>query len=212
MNTPALIIVLSSTPRSFLKYICRYLRVLSTELKPGPMHGAQSLLFDELGAVFNKYHVTLSHFDRILSEVESIIKTTYISSQMSDAERKNAEKEMLVAATVPSVLVAVLESFLTVSLDGLRAEVNEAELFFADISWLGLSDDRRSDAWRKNHVLDVFRKVELPRGATIRRCTRCCAVMEHVRMLHGGNSWSANMQRACLCGAWWMMTRDEDLG
>lgn len=211
MNTPALALVLSSTPRSFLKYNCRYLRVLSAELKPAQMHGAQRLLFDELGAVFKKYHVSIIQFERILSELESVIKNAYVSSQMSEVQRKTAEKEMLVAATVPSVLVSVLESFLTFSLDSLREEVNEAELFFFDISWLGLSDDRRSDAWRKDHVLDVFRKVELPRGAKIRRCTRCCAVMEHVRMQQG-SPWSMTLQRWCLCGAWWMMTRDEDVG
>ncbi|MCJ1266503.1 mediator complex subunit [Lobaria immixta] len=211
MNTPALALVLSSTPRSFLKYNCRYLRVLSTELKPAQVHGAQRLLFDELGAVFKKYHVTIMQFDRILSELDSVIKNAYVSSQMSEVQRKTAEKEMLVAATVPSVLVSVLESFLTFSLDSLREEVNEAELFFSDTSWLGLSDDRRSDAWRKDHVLDVFRKVELPREAKIWRCTRCGAVMEHVRMLQG-SPWSMNLQRWCLCGAWWMMTRDEDVG
>lgn len=212
MNTPALALVLSSTARSFFKYNCRYLRLLSTELKPGQTHGAQSLLFDELGAVFKKYHVSLIQFDRILTELDSIIKTAYVSSQMSEANRKNAEKEILIAATVPSVLVPVLESFLTFSLDNLRVEVNEAELFFADLSWVGLSDDRASAAWRKDHMLDVLRKVELPREARIRRCTRCCAVMEHVRVVQGTSPWSLNMQRWCLCGSWWMMMRDEDVG
>ena len=189
MNTPALALVLSSTPRSFFKYNCRHLRFLSTELKPGQTHGAQSLLFDELGAVFKKYHVSLIQFERILTELDSIIKTAYVSSQMSEADRKSAEKEILIAATVPSVLVPVLESFLTFSLDNLRAEVNEAELFFTDLSWIGLSDDRASAAWRKDHMLDVLRKVELPREAKIRRCTRLC-----------------------LCGSWGMIMRDEDVG
>lgn len=211
MNTPALALVLCSTPRSFLKCMCRYLRMLSTELRSGQTHGAQRQLSDELGAIFRKYPVTLMHFERILSEFDTMIKNAYISSQMSDADRKNAEKEMLVAATVPSVLVSVLESFLTFSLDNLRDEVNEAEVFFADISWLGLSDDGRSDRWRKDHVLDVLRKVELPREAKIRRCTRCCAVVENVLVLHGTSPWLGNMQRWCLCGAWWMMTRNEDV-
>lgn len=185
--------------------------MLSTELRSGQTHGGQRQLSDELGAILKKYPVTLMHFDRILSELDTIIKNAYISSQMSDADRKHAEKEMLVAATVPSVLVSVLESFLTFSLDNLRDEVNEAEFFFADISWLGLSDDGRSDAWRRNNVLDVLRKEELPREATIRRCTRCCAVVENVLVLHGTSPWLGNMQRWCLCGAWWMMTRNEDV-
>lgn len=212
MNTPALALVLSSTSRSFLRYNCRHLRVLSTECKPSQTHGAQSLLHDELMAIFKQHHVTLIQFDRMLSELDSIIKTAYNRSQTSDADRKSAEKEMLVAATVPGVLVSVLQPFLTFSLDQLRKEVDEAELFFADISWLGLSDDRRSDAWRKDHVLDVFRKVELPRSAKIRTCTRCCAVMEDARVLNGASPWLVNLQRWCLCGAWWMMKRDGDSG
>lgn len=211
MNTPALALVLSSLARSYLKYNCRYLRLMSAELKSGRTYGAQTLLSDELEAVLNNYHVTIQQFEGILSELDFIIKTAYVSSQMSEADRKNAEKELLIAATVPSVLVSGLGSFLTFSLEKLRGEVDEAELYFSDISWLGLSDDGRSDAWRKNHVLDVFRRVELPREAKIRRCTRCGAVTQHVRMVNG-SPWTPNLQRWCLCGAWWMMTRDQDRG
>lgn len=117
---------------------------------------------------------------------------------------------MLVSATVPSMLMPVVESFLTRTLDEFRDEVKELELFFTDISWLGLSDDGRSDAWKSEHVLDVLRKVVLPKEARLRRCTRCCAVMEDVYPQRGTSLWMTTMQRTCYCGDWWLVVDNAE--
>lgn len=205
MNSPALSLVLVSSSRSFLKYNCRQLRSLHMEAKSSHAYGSQRQIFREVEAIFEEYPVTVLQFERLLSELDSNIKTAYLTSQISDTDRRNTEKEMLVSARIPSVLTSALESFLMTTVDHLREEVNEAELYFVDISWLGLCDDSSSDFWRMNHVLDILRKVELPKEAQIRRCTRCCARMEDKHQQKGVSIWFLNMQRTCFCGNWWMI-------
>lgn len=205
MNTPALSIILISTSRSFLKYNCRFLRGLHAEAKSSQTHGPQRQAFRELEAVFEESPVTVLQFEQLLSELDSGIKTAYLTSQTSDSDRKIAEKEMLVSAKTPSILIPALESFLTTAVENLRGKINEAELYFTDISWLGLSDDSRSNYWRKNHILDVLRKIELPKGGRLKRCTRCCAIVEDKTPQKGSSLWMLNLQRTCFCGNWWMV-------
>lgn len=201
-NTPALSLVLISSSRCFLKYNCRYLHSLHTESKNHEKYGPQRAAFRELEAIFEDSPVTVIQFERLLTALDHNIKNAYTSSNTNPVDRKNTEKEMLVSATVPSMLLPVVGSFLTKTLDEFREEVDELELFFTDISWLGLSDDRRSDVWRREHVLDGLRKVVLPREAPLKRCTRCCAVMED-SYLRGTPPWMLNMQRTCYCAGWW---------
>lgn len=209
-NTPALSLILVSSSRCFLKYNCRYLRSLDAESRSNQHYGPQGQVFRDLEAIFEDSPVTVTQFERLLTVIDHSIKDLYVSSQTTVIDRKIIEKEMLISATVPVILMPVVESFLTRTLDEFRAEVNELELYFTDISWLGLSDDERSDAWKREHVLDMLRKVELPKGARLRRCTRCCAVMEDVYPSRGTSFWMLTMQRTCYCGDWWMAVDHED--
>ena len=204
-NTPALSLILISFSRCYLKYNCRFLRTLHAESQKYYPPSPQRRTFREVEAIFDASPVTVIQFDRMLAIIDLSIKELYISSNTNDTDRQNTEKEMLVSAAIPRLLLPAVESFLTTSLDEFRDEVNELELFFTDISWLGLSDDRRSDAWKSEHVLDALRKVELPKEARLRRCTRCCAVMEDVYPQRGTSLWMTTMQRTCYCGDWWLV-------
>lgn len=210
MNTPALSLILVSSSRLFLKYICRFFRNLTKELENNQNLGSRRQSFRELEAIFEAYPVTILQFDRIVSEADVRIKNAYQSAQTSDLDRKNIENEMLVSAVVPDVLMPALETFLITTLDALREEINEAELFFTDVSWLGLSDDRKSDAWKKDHVLDATRKVELRKNVPTRRCTRCCSMMEDVSPPRGTNLGVMTLHRTCFCGNWWMAVDARD--
>lgn len=204
-NSPALSLVLNSFSRCYLKYICRFLRTLHAESKKHYPPGLQRRAFREIEAIFDTSPVTIIQFDHMLTIIEQSIKEFYISSKTNDTDRQNSEKEMLVSAAIPSMLMPLVESFLMKTLDEFRDEVNELELFFTDISWLGLSDDRRSEAWKSEHVVDALRKVVLPKEARLRRCARCCALMEDVYPQRGTSLWMTTMQRTCYCGEWWLV-------
>lgn len=207
LNSPALSLILISSSRAFLRYNCRGLRGLSLAARQTYPPGDQSRAFRHLEAIFEDSPVNVSQFERILAEFDSGIKKTYQASAFSEADRQSAEKEMLIAADIPEALVQVVQQLLTSALDNLKNEIDPAALYFTDHSWLGLADDTRSEAYRQEHVVDAIHKVELDvtPEMRLRRCTRCCAIMEDVMPQKGNSLWMVNMQRMCFCGSLWML-------
>lgn len=128
---------------------------------------------------------------------------------MSEAERTDIEKKMLISGSVPPKLWPAIESLLTKTLKFVGDDINRAALYFHDISWIGLSDDKASDRWRKEHQLDIVRKTEVPTRAKVKRCTRCCSVMEDSAPQKGTTGYLVNLRRYCVCGNWWMDMEDE---
>lgn len=172
-------------------------------------HSSQDPTWRELGAMFSRAPNPLHQFERVIADVESSVRTIYDTNQISDADRKETERDMLISGSVPSKLWPAVESLVTKTIRAVKEEVNIAEFYFHDISWLGLSDDKVSDQWRKEHRLDVIRKIEVPRRAAIRQCTRCCSVMEDTMPPKGTAGFLVNMWRSCVCGNWWMIVKDE---
>ncbi|KAI9871901.1 MAG: mediator complex subunit [Pleopsidium flavum] len=217
LNSPALPLVMISASRTFLKYNCRGLRGLGTTAhRTFQVHAQGDTLqsFKSLEDVIDRSPIEVHQFEKILADIEGKIKKTYSHHSggggISDADRARVEKEMLIGADIPDVLMPVVQHLLTTALDNLRKDIDPAALYFADHSWLGLSDDRRSDAYKREHVVDAIRKVPLRKGAKVRRCTRCCAYMEDVLPQKGSSMWMTSMQRMCFCGSLWMLVGKGD--
>jgi len=202
-----------SASRTFLKYNCRGLRGLGTTAHRNFQAHAQGenlQSFKSLEDVIERSPIEVHQFEKILADIEGKIKKTYQHSGMSEADRARVEKEMLISADIPEVLMPVVHHLLTTALDNLRNDIDPAALYFADHSWLGLSDDRRSDAYKRDHVVDAIRKIPLRKGAKLRRCTRCCAYMEDVLPQKGSSMWMTSMQRMCFCGSLCMLIGEND--
>ncbi|KAL8983314.1 MAG: hypothetical protein Q9177_005008, partial [Variospora cf. flavescens] len=110
--------------------------------------------------MFSRSPVPLPSFEKLLAEVDSNVRHVYDSENVPDAERKDIETNMLISGTVHRRLWPAVEALLTKTVSALREETNVAELYFHDVSWLGLSDDGASDRWKTEHRLDVIRKTE----------------------------------------------------
>lgn len=157
------------------------------------------------------------HFEKILSELDSSIRSAYQSASVSDTDRKATEKRMLVGGEVPEVLMPAVRTLLGKGVEGLREEVDVAELHFADFAWLGLGgegeesrlpdEDEDGDGVgrlkREKVRVDAVRKVVLGPEARVRRCTRCFALMED-KPPATRNVGILQSVRMCLCGDWWM--------
>ncbi|KZF26413.1 hypothetical protein L228DRAFT_257858 [Xylona heveae TC161] len=206
LNSPALFLVLCSVPRLFLRYNVRGIRSVhtaahrSSRLGPSSEHW-QALL--RIAEGLEESPVPIVLFDRVLNEMDQAIKSAYQGSGMSDAERNQAEKEMLIHGDIPDALVPVISRLLTDTLNKIAMEMDPAEIYFVDHSWLDLSDDLRTDAYRRQHRVDAIRKVPLSGSATLRRCTRCCLYMEDFIPQRTG--WLSGLQMRCLCGNLWML-------
>ena len=204
----ALQLVLASVPRTFLRYNMRGLRGLSSTSNKGmqfSQKGEQKQAFTSVIAVIDSSVVKVTQFERLLSELDSDIKTAYQSNAVSDGDRALAEKRLLIKAEIPPGFMSVVNRLLTTTLNWLRKEIDPAALYFADYRWLGLSDDKATDAFRESRTIDALRKVVLSDDVKLRRCTRCCAYMEDVPHTRGGTPWGANMQKMCFCGSMWML-------
>ena len=169
----------------------------------------QNPTWREVAAIFAKSPVPIHIFEKVLEDVEKNIRSIYDSNQIPEAERKDIEKNMLISGAVPPKLWPAMEALLTKTLTSIEDDIDRAGLYFHDLSWLGLSDDRASDQWRKAHRLDVIRKIGLPAGAKVKRCTRCCSVMEDAAPQKGTTSWLMSLWRNCVCGNWWMELEEE---
>ncbi|KAL8760778.1 MAG: hypothetical protein Q9184_003063 [Pyrenodesmia sp. 2 TL-2023] len=206
LNTPALALLFVSQSRLLFKYNFRFFRNLGVEITQQRPHNPT---WRELGSIFSKSPVPLQQFERVLAEVDANVRGVYESEQIPEADRKEIEKGMLITGFVSPRLWPAVEALLTKTLKSLREEVDVAELYFHDASWLGLSDDKASDRWRTEHRLDVIRKVELSKRARLRQCTRCCSVMEDTPPPNWTAGLLVNMWRTCVCGNWWMSMKDE---
>ena len=204
-NSPALSLVLISSSRSLLRYNCRGLRGIDAQSKSHPSSESQFRVFCELQSIFQKRPVSVNHFEHIISDVDREVNLAYANAHTTDEGRQVTEREMLVSGEIPDLLMPVVSYLFSKILQRTQLEVNVAELAFWDISPLGLSDDRRSDAWRKVDALDAHRKVKLPRGVQLRRCVRCCALMEDSLPYRGSSAWLSSMAKICVCGSLWML-------
>lgn len=108
--------------------------------------------------------VAVPHFERVLMEVDTSIKVAYQAASASDTERQLVEKHLLVKGEIPAALMPAVEKLLTTSMDTLREEIDPAALYFADHSWLGMSDDQATRKWGMTHTVDSVRKVVLSRS------------------------------------------------
>lgn len=210
-----------SSSRTFLRLTCVNLRpffnAVTSQQDPGPL----GLAYRELEAVFQKSLVTFAQFERLLLQVERTILGTYelaginhndTEQHKSEKEkRNNIEKDMLVRATIPPIMIDVVKALLTTTISNLKEEINVAELYFLDLGWLGLTYDKSCNRWREKHPLDVMKKTQLTNTAKTKRCTRCGSLAEDANPPHnkGMYQMAVILQRFCVCGSWFMVGEEE---
>ncbi|KAL8701035.1 MAG: hypothetical protein Q9224_000687 [Gallowayella concinna] len=160
-NTPALALLFVSQSRLLFKYNLRFFRGIHAEATQTRSHNPT---WREVANMFSTSPFPPHQFEKVIAEVESSVRSIYASNEVSDTERRTVEKNMLVSGTVPSRLWPAVESLLTQTLKTVEGDISRADLYFHDISWIGLSDDPASDQWRKGHRLDIVRKIEVRKG------------------------------------------------
>ena len=206
-TSPALLLMLISSSRAFLKFICNSMRgPLGGIIKGQKGSTPLTLAYRELDAVFQRAPVTVSQFEILLSHLNTGIKTIY--SGVTEVDPSLIERDMLVKAEIPAVFISSVREVLTVTAKKLKEEVNVAEIYFKNIGWLGLTDDQSSKRWRMQHPIDIMRKVELKLHKPVKRCTRCGSVSEDTQPQRG-TLVMMTLQRHCLCGGWWIAVGEE---
>ncbi|KAL9130982.1 MAG: hypothetical protein Q9217_000971 [Psora testacea] len=210
-QSPALPLLFISTSRAMFRYNCRYIRVLAAESEKHRDSTPLSKAYRELDIILQRSPVSLQQFEKVLNQVDDSIKIAYQSSTSGEADRRNAEKDMLIRAEIPQNLIEPVKQLLYQTVVSLRCEINEAELYFMDVGGLGLTNDNTSMKRNREHPTDVIQKTPLRREAKVRRCIRCSAFMEDVLPQRNGNPILALLGRTCCCGSFWMLIESDEV-
>ncbi|KAI9891164.1 MAG: mediator complex subunit [Vezdaea aestivalis] len=204
-NSCALPLIMASAPRKLLRYNVKALRSLpklvnATFNAHGGPSSTQRQALQVLTGILEGSAVPIAQIDGLLAEIDGLTKTAYEEAKFALDARSEAEKALVLTGLVPQPLVRVVETLFGRLLPALADDANREALYFGDFMWLGLVDRKRTVG---KVVVDVLRKITLQKGAALRRCTRCCAVMEDCAP-PPAVMWLTHMQKACVCGSLWM--------
>ncbi|KAF3385576.1 Mediator of RNA polymerase II transcription subunit 16 [Penicillium rolfsii] len=222
-----LLILLSSMSRAFMRFICRGLRGLRNgfeQINPAMLEPESRTYYIDICQALETSPVRVDIYEKFLAGVDSAVKHAYQGSGFGDAERPSPEKELLVNARIPPVLISAVETLLSQTVPSIRSEINRKDIVLGDYSWLGFGNDPRTAAYRKRRDVDILMKIPLrpdaPGGGDTlgagggaqmlrrRRCVRCCEVSGDggrprtgpwTKMMH-----RLNLLRTCACGGAWV--------
>ena len=170
-----------------------------------------SRLYREFDLRLHKSPISLHQFERLLNQVDNSIKNAYRSSNIAEADRKIIEKDMLTQVEIPQILIEPVKQLLFQTIGSLQDEINEAELYFTDVSGLGLSNDNSSREHNRKHPLDAIQRIPLRRDGKVRRCIRCGSFMDDILPNRSGNPIITTLGRTCLCGSSWMLLDTDEI-
>ncbi|OJD37608.1 mediator of rna polymerase ii transcription subunit 16 [Diplodia corticola] len=199
--SPGLFLLLCSFPRSIFRVTRQPLQLLLTisqwHIKNAPTVIHRSV-FNGLLAAMISSPVHPPHMAALVLEVDNQVRLCYNKAQYTDERRRATEREMLISAEIPDVLMPVVTRLLTQGMDKLLDTVDAAKIMYWDLRWLGLSEDKREKQYLEKNTVDVLRKVEISRkDSGRRRCVRCGGEMEDMDWMGGQNK--------CACGCPWAM-------
>lgn len=138
------------------------------------------------------------HMAALVQEVDNQVRICYNRAQYQEERRKATEREMLISAEIPDVLMPVVTRLLTHGMDKLLDSVDPAKVMYWDLRWLGLSEDQREKQYLEKNAVDVLRKIVIGgKDGQRRRCLRCGSEMEDMEWMGGQNK--------CACGSPWSM-------
>lgn len=215
-KSAALPVLLTSTTRVLLRFVCRNLRSIEGTAA-GYIESATSLdqrhAWISLRTLLNENPGLLRAFEHVCAEVSERVRKAYQDAGTSAAERSAIELRLLVSGQIPGILIPVAQHLLGPTFERFQNEAEMSNVYFADVDWLGLTEDHGADQWRRRHKVDMLRKVVLAKDARVRRCTRCASVAEdfamnpHERIAQGVFS----VQKSCYCGSQWMVTEGSGI-
>ncbi|TKA72537.1 hypothetical protein B0A49_04231 [Cryomyces minteri] len=177
-NTPGLVIIFSSIPRCLFRFILPYLITLFKQSQEAQSPSCsfiktvkQRQIWKTLLAQFDSMPFQLAHFQTLLNEVDTAVRSAYAAGGiLAEPQRHAVEKAMLIDGTIPTVLAPAVQRLLQpdVFLDALVQDpsFSALDILFYDTAWLGLHDE---PSHTKKRAFDVLKKTPLPEGTTVRR-------------------------------------------
>lgn len=208
-NTPGLIITLASFTRVQLRMLCGPLRsghALAINGMKTAVSMEQRNTFFHIMQVFSKTPLQIKAFEQYIIEVDTLVRNAYTKAGMTDQQRKDAERDLFWRCEIPEVLMPAVKEMLTDKLRKLMEVSDPGKVHNQDISWLNLTDDKRTKQMHEKLNIDVIRKVPLGPHIRLRRCPRCLSIMEDLttQQLAAQPAWVFHNQKNCICFNSWI--------
>ncbi|OGE56422.1 hypothetical protein PENARI_c003G08846 [Penicillium arizonense] len=127
-----LLILLSSMSRAFLRFICRGLRGVQAgfaSANPASLFGDSRIYYTEICQALETSPVRIDVYEKFLAGVDSAVKHAYQGAGFGDAERPGSEKELLVNARIPPVLISAVATLLRQTVPALKTEINRMAIY-----------------------------------------------------------------------------------
>lgn len=231
-HSPALVLLLASMPRLFLRVSFRPLRYAYAHSQKGfqntSLGNEQRGAFHKLLSVYNSTpvnHTTLGSLEEFVAEVENMVRSAYNTAGIPEgAQRQTVERDMFVSGIIPPCLLPAVTEILTNKLDTLMDRIDAGKVHVHDVFWLGLTDDARARRFCEGHTIDVLRKMPLVAAGGVsvklRVCPRCGSVMEDIGQGGAGEgggmaqhqAWVWQSHKVCVCFSNWASPEEGDGG
>ncbi|OJD18828.1 hypothetical protein AJ78_01160 [Emergomyces pasteurianus Ep9510] len=217
-ESPALILVLSSVPRSFLRHIFRHLSRFPLTFKAANnLSGESYQLFASISSTIEQSSLKADVCEKMLAHIDSLVARSYETAGFGNAERNAPEREMLITCSIPPVLQPAVMSVLAETMAQIvRPEVDRMALALYDYSWLGVGDDKRTEHFKRTHDVDILkRNVSKLLDPTVakRRCVRCCEISADASLPRSVSMYrwigKIGVLRTCVCGGSFAMENVE---
>lgn len=225
--------------RTFLRFICRGLRgVYAGYANATALMGDSRIYYSEICHILDTSPIRIDMYEKLLAGIDSAVRHSYHNAGFGDTERPSPEKELLVIARIPPVLVNAVSTILGTVLPPLRNEVDCMAIYLGDYTWLGVGDDQRSEMYRRTRDVDILKKTPLRAvtsssdtgssskpennaaaaaaggsGQRHRRCVRCCEISGDTKpprsMLSFQMIARLTLLRSCICGGMWALESSD---
>jgi mediator of RNA polymerase II transcription subunit 16, fungi type len=197
------LLLLSILPRSSLLKMPRILRgfVRATQVPKTTLSPEAAPTFSRMAELIEASPLKMEPLEQLLSGVDKMVQQFYQARGMSDRDKADTERFILSHGQIPDVLEDVVPRILQDVFPTTRAKMDRLSLYMEDHSWLGIRDDRKTKAFKRDYVVDVHRKRIMRRKGLgkVRKCVRCGSVSaDLVRMRHWPQYLQTQIMR-CVC-------------
>lgn len=148
--------------RTFLRFICRGLRgVYAGYASATALMGDSRIYYSEICHKLDTSPIRIDMYEKLLAGIDSAVRHSYHGAGFGDTERPGPEKELLVNARIPPVLVNAVSTIFGTVLPPLKNEVDRMAIYLGDYTWLGFGDDPRTEMYRRTRDMDILKKIPL---------------------------------------------------
>lgn len=197
------LLLVSSWPRWFLKMVPRVYRgfVRATQDSNRTLSPEAAPSFTRMAELIEASPLKMEPLEQLLANVDKIVQKCYKLNGTSDQAKADLERYMLANGQIPEELQDVVPRILRDVLPTIRDRMDRLSLYMEDHSWLGIREDKKTQAFKTEFVVDVHRKNIMKRKGLgkVRQCGRCGSISRDLARVRRWPQYLQTQMSRCVC-------------